>query len=282
MRTFSIFLLVLMVAISCRNQELIRPGDTLDVAFDKAYGLFEEEQWTDAARGFETVVSIGRGTITGQDAQYYLAESYYNAGQYLVAASEYERYASFYPNSQRRAEVDYKQALCYHQLSPRYNLDQTHTYRAIELFQLYMARFPNAEYVEEAGERIDELLNKLARKKYEAGNFYLRSNRQYRAAAVTFEQVLENYPGTDWAEHALARQIEAYILYADNSIPERRAERYDMAIESYQRYLQLFPSGENRQRVEELYDRARLSYQEVTDGESGVDSESLTADRNEP
>lgn len=282
MRTFSFFLLVLMVAISCRNQELIRPGDSLEVAYDKAYGMFEQERWSEAARGFDTVVSIGRGTTTGQDAQYYLAESYYNSGMYLVAAAEYERYASFYPNSPRRAEVDFKQSLSYYHLSPRYNLDQSHTYRAIEQLRLYIDRFPNSEHVEEAGQYIDELLNKLARKKYEAGNFYMRSNRRYRAAAVTFEQVVDSYPGTDWAEQALAKQIEAYILYADNSVPDRQAERYEMAIESYQRYLQLFPVGENRQTVEELYDRARLSLQDVAENEPETDTVDLTADRNQP
>ncbi len=92
MRKPALLLFVLLVIASCRSQDLIQPGDSIQVAFDKAYGLYEQERWSDAARAFETVVNISRGTDFGRDAQFYLAESYYKDGQYLLAASEYDRY----------------------------------------------------------------------------------------------------------------------------------------------------------------------------------------------
>ncbi|MEX0994577.1 MAG: outer membrane protein assembly factor BamD, partial [Balneolaceae bacterium] len=95
-----------------------------------------------------------------------------------------------------------------------------------------------------------------------AAEFYMRTNR-YNAAAVYYETVIENYPESQWAERSLARQVEAYILYADNSVPDRQSERYQMAVDSYQRYLQLFPRGENRSKVEDLYDRARAEIQDI-------------------
>ncbi|MEX0894711.1 MAG: outer membrane protein assembly factor BamD [Balneolaceae bacterium] len=262
MRKPALLLIVVLVIASCRSQDLIQPGDSIQVAFDKAYSLYEQERWSDAARAFETVVNISRGTDFGRDAQFYLAESYFNNRQYIVAASEYERFANFYPNAERREVADFKRALSYYRLSPRYNLDQSYTHRAIERFRLFMERYPNSERVEEVGGYIEELRNKLARKNYNAAEFYMRTDR-YNAAAVYFETVIENYPESYWAERALARRIEAYILYADNSVSARQAERYQMAIESYERYLQLFPRGENRSNVEDLYDRARTELQEI-------------------
>jgi outer membrane protein assembly factor BamD len=55
----------------------------------------------------------------------------------------------------------------------------------------------------------------------------------------------------------LARQINAYILFAENSVEERQEERFRMALNSYETYVQLFPRGESRPLVEELADRAR-------------------------
>ncbi|WP_083750210.1 outer membrane protein assembly factor BamD [Rhodohalobacter halophilus] len=263
MRTLLLLTTAALLFASCRSNELIRPGDSLEVAYEKALNQFEQENYSEAARAFETVISIGRGTDIGQNAQYYLAESYFNNRRYLLAASEYERYAQFHPNSERREEADFKRALSFYHLSPRYRLDQTYTHRAIENFRLFLARFPNSEYSDEAGEYISELRGKLARKAYNAGEFYKRTN-QFRAAAVYFDVVIDNYPETQWAERSLVDQMESYILYAENSVPDRQAERFEMALESYETYLQLFPRGENRSRIENLYDRAQSGLREAT------------------
>lgn len=257
---------------SCRSQDLIRPGDTLDVAFEKAKSLYDDEKYDDAANAFETVISIGRGTDFGQDAQYYLAESYYKDRRYLLAASEYNRYAQFHPNSPRREEVDFKEALSYYHLSPRYRLDQSYTNTAIERFRLFTSRYPNSERIDEAGNYISELREKLAQKKYSAASFYKRTE-QYNAAAVYYELVIDQYPDTQWAEKSLVDQMESYILYAENSVPARQEERFEKALESYSRYLQLFPREENRSRVEELYDRAQSGLQNTEGGSSVAQAE---------
>jgi len=271
MRKVLLFSIAVFALMSCRSQELIRPGDTLEVAFSKAKAQYDEENWSDAARAFETVVSIGRGTDLGQQAQYLLAESYFNDRRYLLAASEYDRYASFYPRSERREDVDFKAALCYYELSPRYRLDQSYTRQALERFRLFNSRYPNSDRVVDSSQYITQLRNKLARKQYEAAEFYKRTDR-FSAAIVYYDLVLDSYPESQWAEEALVDNIEAYILYADNSIPASQLGRYESAITSYETYLQLFPSGENRSRAEDLYDRARG---EIEDIQNGNDSESV-------
>ena len=70
MRRLPLFIVLLALSIftnSCKNQEFIKPGDTLLVAFDKAKSLYNEEEWGDAARAFETVLSIGRGTEIAEE-----------------------------------------------------------------------------------------------------------------------------------------------------------------------------------------------------------------------
>lgn len=255
MRTVFILFLVSLTLASCRSQDLIRPGDTLEVAFEKAMNQYEQENYGDAARALETVISIGRGTEIGQEAQFYLAETYFNDRRYLLASSEYSRYVQFHPTSSRRETVEFKEALSYYHLSPRYRLDQTYTNRAIERFRLFNSRYPDSEYREAAAEYISELRNKLAQRDFNAADFYMRTN-QYNSAAIYYGLVIDQYPESDWAERALVKQIEAYILYAENSVERRQEERFEKAIESYSTYLQLFPQGDNRSRAEDLYDRA--------------------------
>lgn len=266
MKKIALLLVFVVILVSCRSQELIRPGDSLEVAYNKAYALFEEERWRDAASAFEVVISIGRGTDYGQNAQYYLAESNYNNRQYLIAAAEYERYSDNYPNSERRQEADFKAALSYYNLSPRFNIDQQYTERAIEQFRLFLVRYPNSERLEEVGNKIEELRNKLARKKFEAAEFYMRTNR-YNAAAVYYDMIIDRFPDSRYTERALVSQMDAYIKYAENSVSARQEERFRKAIESYETYLQLFPRGENRATAENLYDRAREALLQYDDGD---------------
>lgn len=264
MRTVLILISAMVVLASCRSKDLIRPGDSLEVAFEKAMMQYNAEKYSDAARAFETVISIGRGTDYGQEAQFFLAESYYKDRRYLLAAAEYERYSQYHPNSPRREEVDFKEALCYYHLSPRYRLDQTYTNRAVERFRLFRTRYPNTERADQAAEYISDLRNKLARRDYNSGDFYMRTNR-YNSAAIYYGLVIDNYPESDWAERALVKQIEAYVLYAENSVQRRQEERFNLALESYNTYLQLFPQGDNRSKAEDLFDRAMEGLSEVED-----------------
>lgn len=252
----------LFVFTACQNDKLIKRGDTVDVAYEKAMAFYNEEDFNEAADAFETVTRLGRGTDYGQEAQFYLAESYYNARRYLLAASEYDRFVSLYPQDQRRQDAEFKAAMSYYNQSPRYKLDQTATKRAIERFQLFNNRFPDSDLVTEAADKIDELRNKLARKAYEAAKFYVRTDR-FKAANIYFDETIDQYPESEWAERALVDQIQTYITYADNSITDRQAERYSKAIETYDKFLQLFPDSDFRSEVEDLHDEAQSKLADV-------------------
>lgn len=248
----SIFLISL-VAIGCNNDQYVKPTDPVDEAFEKALDFYNNKDYNDATDAFEVVVNLARGTNYAKDAQYYLAESYFKNDQYLIAASEYRRYYANYPRDEKRPEMQYKEALSHFKMSPRYKLDQSDSKKALELFQLFVLRYPNSDYAVEAGKKIDVLRNKLAQKKFNAADFYL-TNSQYEAAALYFGMVVNQYPESKFAEPALFNQINAYIEYADNSIIQRQKERYQMALDAYQKYLQLFPNGENRSEAENLFD----------------------------
>lgn len=260
--------IIALLVISCGSKNQIRPGDTLEVAYEKAMRMYENGKYTDAARAFETVLSIGRGTEIAQDAQYLLAESYFKNRDYLIASAEYRRYYTNYPRSERRIDAEFNEAMSHVSMSPRYKLDQTDTYKALELMQLFIGRYPNTERAVEAANIVDELRNKLAQKEFSAGELYMRT-RSFEAAAVYYGLTIDQFPETEWAEKALANQILAYIMFAENSIPSRQLERYQMAVDSYQKYLQLFPQGPNRSTVEAYYDTAMDGIRSIQSASEG-------------
>lgn len=247
---------------ACRSSQLIRPGDPLDVSYNKAWELYENKKYGDAAEAFETITRIGRGTEFAQDAQYYLAESYYKDRRYLLAESEYERFIGYFPRDERREEVEFKRALSLYQQSPRYKLDQSSTRKAIELFQLFNNNYPDSELVPESADKINELRNKLAHKVYSAADFYSR-NHMYQAAILYYDLTIDRYPESKWAEQALVELINTYNRYADRSVDNKKAERYEGALKTYEKFLQLFPSSELRGDAERYRDEAEIGYKKA-------------------
>jgi len=273
MKNYLLLLLSLLILSSaCKNDALIRPGDPLNVSYDKAWSLYEAKKYSDAAEAFEIITRIGRGTNYAQDAQFYLAESYFKDERYLLAASEYERFISFFPRDERREEVDFKRALSFYEQSPRYRLDQGATAQAIELFQLFNNNYPNSDRVPEAAEKIDALRNKLARKIFNAAEFYSRIN-SYKAAVIYFDRTIDQYPESVWAERALVQLIDTYNRYAERSVDEKQGERYNLALETYEKFLQLFPTSELRGAAEKYRDEAEIGFKNAPK----VSSEELTA-----
>ncbi len=273
MRNKLLFVLGLLFVFSaCQDDRLIKRGDSVEVAYNKAMAFYEEGDYAEAANAFETVTRVARGTEYGQDSQYYLAESYYKDKRYLLAAAEYDRYISYYPQDERRQEVEYKAAMCYYHQSPRYKLDQSDTRRAIQRFQLFNNRYPDSERVTEAAERIDELRSKLAHKSYEAARFYVRTE-QYKAATIYLDRTIDQYPESKWAERALVDQVKTYIDYADNSIASKQAERYQKSIDNYEKFLQLFPDSKFRGEVENYHDEAQRKLANVSPVTADADSD---------
>ncbi|HYW95805.1 MAG TPA: outer membrane protein assembly factor BamD [Bacteroidales bacterium] len=264
-----VLIFITVAGISCTSKNVIRPGDTLPVAFEKAKNLYENGKYSEATDALETVISIGRGTDTAQEAQYLLAESYYKNHEYLLAASEYDRYTSYYPNSEKRQEVDFKNAECYWHMSPNYKLDQKYSKKAIEQFNLFISRYPDSELAKKAADYIDQMREKLAHKTFGSADLYMRMD-EYEAAAIYYGLTIDQYPETAWAEHALVEQIHAYVVYAQNSVEAKQQERFQKAVDSYEKYVQLFPRGDYRSEAEDYYDMAKVGLAKAKDDASGA------------
>lgn len=239
-------------------------------AYQKGMELYEEEEYEEAIDYLRGVFEYGRGTDEAPDAQFYLARAHEERGEHLLAATEYNRFTQLYRNNVRLPEAEYRRALMYYKESPHYKLDQTDTEQAISNFQLYMQRYPNHEKVSDAEEKVLELRNKLSRKQFEAGELYER-RRMYRAAAYTYEEVFDQYPDTDYADRALAASVRTYVEYAAMSVPQRQAERFESAIENYNRLAQVFPDSPHLREAERQYERAQERLERIEARESDED-----------
>jgi outer membrane protein assembly factor BamD len=254
-------LALLVGLVGCSGSQRVRHNSPKQ-AYEKGMEQFEQENYEKAIRYFRGVLSYGRGNRWGPDAQFHLAMAQRKRGKYLVAANEFKRFTQLYRNDPMVPRAEYEQARAYYARSPAYQLSQTDTRKAIELFQLFIDRYPDHDLVSEAKEQIDELRSKLAHKQYAAAELYER-REMWPAATKSYETAFDQYPDTKWADDALLGALRTYIQYADQSVQEKQEERYQKAITQYDQLTQLFPSSPLLEQAHELRDEAQRKLEEV-------------------
>ena len=230
-------------------------ADDAAEAYQKGIEAFEQEKYVRASEYFRAVLDFGRSGEFADEAQLMLSKAYFESRQYLLAATEFGRFADLYPTDERTEEAEYGRIRSYYEVSPSYNLDQTDTDRAIAYIRLFMNRYPQSAYTDDVVTMLGALREKLARKQYEAGRLYER-REQYEAAVLSYEAVLEQFTTSPFADDALLGKLRAQVTYAEASIRARQAERFQESLDTYNRLVELFPSSPLLREAEGLYDRA--------------------------
>ena len=245
---------LLTTATGCASTGTMR-FDSAEEAFNRGLALYERGRYERAAEAFQRALEFSRAGEWADDAQLYLARAYAGNKEYILAASEFSRFSEIYRNDPRREQAEYERALAYYEMSPGYELDQSNTERAVQQFANFMERFPNSALVPQAEARVTELREKMAHKQYETAKLYERRGL-WEAAALSYEEVFDAYPDTEWADDALVGAMAAYIEFSDLSIRQRQAERLERAVENYRRLVQVFPDSPHLGDAERLNQEA--------------------------
>lgn len=226
-----------------------------DEAYQRGLESFERRRWARAIELFRQALDFGRTSETAANAQLYLARAYAADRQYLLATSEYARFLGFYRDDPRLEEAAFERIQAYVAMSPSYELDQTPTHEALRYIGEFVRQYPSSARVAEANALVTTLRAKLARKQYETARLYER-RELYEAAGMAYGTVLTDFPASEYADDAALGQLRAAVLYADGSIPARRAERYRQAVRLYEQVVTLYPGSPVLREAEVYYDRA--------------------------
>ena len=197
-RTFSLPILFIAVFVAgCAGGGRLR-YDTPEEAFQKGMERYNAEKYQRAAQYFQGAFDFGRTHEWADDAQLFLARAYRANKDYILAASEYSRFVEIYRGDPRVPMAEFERAMTYADRSPDFQLDQSDTERGIDVFNLYMQRYPGHDSIAVAERQVRALREKLARKQYNSAQLYER-RELYEAAALSFEVVFDKYPDTPWS-----------------------------------------------------------------------------------
>lgn len=253
---FIVFVLFSSFLTSCGDfQKLLKSTDN-EKKYEKAIEYYEEGDYYKSLMLLEQLNTIYRGTEKAEKLNYYLAYCYYEQGDYLMASYYFKNYAKSFPNTDRAEECLFMNAFCYYKSSPKYSLDQSNTREAMKEFQLFINQYPDSDRVVKANELIDQLRAKLEYKNFEIAMLYFKM-RNYEAAITTFENILKDFPDSEHKEEIIYYTLESYFNYALNSILEKKKDRFDKAMESYNVLVLKYPESEFIEDANDLVKKTR-------------------------
>jgi len=212
------------------SKELTKGSISPNDQFQRAMALHEKGDYLKAQGEFQTLIYSSPGLTFIDTAQYYLAMTYFNIKSYPEAIGEFKKLLQTYPSSALADDAQFNLALAHYKESPKFALDQTETYAAIDEYGIFLDRYADSPLAAEAQKNLDILYDKLAKKLFKSGELYLKL-RNYEPALLYFEQVRDNYPSTEWA------QLAMYYT----GVAQMKMGRKPEAIETFQNYILAFP-----------------------------------------
>jgi outer membrane protein assembly factor BamD len=154
----------------------------------------------------------------------YLARAYYNEGEYITSVSEFTRILDRHPGHPLAPQASLGICQSFVSQSPHVQRDQTFTVQAWNACQNTVSDFRGSEVAAEAEGLRDEMEAKLAHKIFVAGDFYFR-RKLYHSGIIYFNDLLSQYPRSEWAAQALLRLYQSYTSLEWGPEAEEARER---------------------------------------------------------
>ena len=206
-----IYPFLLLFIIGCGISNPFDDNIPYKTRFDDGLSFFEEEKYVKASQEFNIIVERASHTDLGDDALFFLAESYFLNEDYDLALVEFEKLVTRMGFSPYIEKSRWRICETLMFLSPNYFHDQDSSQKAISQIQDFLDDYPNSEHSKDADSLIAELRNRLAEKNMETGKLYFKL-KAYDSAIVSYEIVINEYYDSRFVKKANIEVIRCLVL----------------------------------------------------------------------
>lgn len=240
---FVFMLMVVLSAASCSKFAKVQKSNDYEYKLQMAEKYYNEEKYNYAQLLYQELFPIYKGGPKFEDLFYRYAYCSYYLKDWMQAENLFKQFTEVFPTSPRAEEMEYMRAYTFYRQSPKMELDQTNTRKAIGFLQTFINTHPGSERNAEAAGIIDQLREKLEGKDYKSAELYYNMGH-YRAAAIAFTSLLNSFPDTKKGDAYKLQAIKSYFLYAENSVESKKAARYEDVINEVNDFTDRFPDSE--------------------------------------
>ncbi|MBI2275384.1 MAG: outer membrane protein assembly factor BamD [Bacteroidetes bacterium] len=248
-RIVLLLLSVVLLTSSCSNKfgKIMKSKD-YEYKYKMAEQYYANKNYGYAQQLFEDIFPYVKGSTRYEDMYYKFAYSYYYQKDYLNAENLFKSFVENFPTSTKGEECDYMRAYCYYKQSPKVELDQTNTNKTMQLMQAFLNTHPTSTRAAEASDIIEKCREKLELKEFKGAELYYNLGF-YKAAAIAFGNVSDNFPDSKKADQYKLLVIKSYIKYAEMSYEEKQKERYEKVISECNDFTERFADSKYAEEV---------------------------------
>lgn len=231
-----------MLLLSCSKFSKIEKSKDIDYKLAKADEYYANAKYRYAQPLYESLFPVFKGTQKFEDLYYKYAYCFYYQKQYRDAENLFKGYLEVFPTSAKAEEVDYMRAYCFYKQSPKLELEQVNTIKAMNMMQTFINTHPGSAKNKDASDIIDLCRVKLQQKEYREALLYYNLG-QFRASGIAFTDLLNSYAESPQAEEYKLMVVKSYYRFAKLSIPSKQMERYEKVSVEYQDFVDRFPDS---------------------------------------
>lgn len=255
--TYSLLALGACMITSCGEYQLVMRSNSNAVKYDYAKRLYDEGKYAQSASVLQDIVSMFKGTDKAEESLYMLGMSNYHMKDYLTAGSYLEAYYKRYPRGVHAEDARYYAGYGYFLDSPDVQLDQSQTIKAIEELGTFIELYPGSDRANDARNAMFDMQDKLALKQLQNAQLYYNlgtyGGNNFNSAIVTAKNALKNYPYTKHREELELLILKSKFQEAENSVNEKKGERYNAVIDEYYSFINNFPESKNRREADNIF-----------------------------
>lgn len=262
MRFIPLLITVLFLSSCSKGINKILKSPDPEYKLRMAEKYYVEKKYNKAQVLYEDVMPYFKTRAEFQDIYYKYAYCAYNQLDYLNAENLFKTFLEIFPNSPKAEEMDYMRAYSYFKQSPKPELDQTNTIKAMGMMQVFINTHPGSARNKDAQDIIDICRGKLETKEFKGATLYYDIG-QFRAAGVAFTTLLNSYPESKMADQYKLMIIKSYYRFAEMSVDEKKIERFEQVIDQCEEFVDRFPESSLRKEAESFLNLSQTNIKNI-------------------
>jgi outer membrane protein assembly factor BamD len=272
MRSLLPLFLVLVVLTSCSDVNKLLKSNDYSLKTKRANQYYDAKKYEQAQILYEDVMPVIKGSAEYEDLYYKWTYCHYYQRDFLNAENLFKGFVENFPSSPRAEEAEFMRAYCHYRRSPKPELDQMSTNKAITFLQTFINTHPTAAKTTEAKTIIEELYKKLEMKDYRNADLYYDLG-YYKASATSFAELLSNFPDSQRAEEYKLMVVKSWYKYAENSIENKQEERYETVLNECADFGDLFPDSKLQHEVDKYKSMATNKLKNIKNEQTKASAE---------
>lgn len=177
--------------------------------YQKAEDLFKAGRYGRTTEKLEEILSTCAGTGFMEQAQFLMAESYFNEEDWIEARGEYGSFIINFPGSPFIETAEFRKAIASFNMEFVVSRDEANTTIAMKDFERYLSNHPDSPLRDSVNYYYGLLVDRMAEKEFQTSRLYWRMD-QYQAAVIYFKEFLETYPTSKRRKEALIYLAKSY------------------------------------------------------------------------